>query len=67
MVVAADDRVAPAEIALEAYARAGEPKRLEMIEGHHYALYSGPGLAQAVAAARDFLVDVLDADRPPPE
>jgi hypothetical protein len=66
MVVATEDRVAPAEIALEAFARAGEPKRLEMIDGHHYAPYSGPGSVQAAAAARDFLLDALGADRAPP-
>jgi cephalosporin-C deacetylase-like acetyl esterase len=66
IVAATEDRVAPVEIARAAYARAGEPKRLEMIEGNHYAPYSGLGSAQAVAAARAFLVEALDADRARP-
>jgi hypothetical protein len=37
-----------------------------MIEGNHYAPYSGLGSAQAVAAARAFLVEALDADRARP-
>lgn len=59
MVVAADDRVAPAEQALLAYERAGDPKRLEVVVGDHFAVYHGDGFTRASTAARDFLVEVL--------
>jgi uncharacterized protein len=59
MIVASDDRVADAEAALAAFARAGEPKRLETIVGDHFVGYHGAGFEQGSAAARDFLVEVL--------
>jgi hypothetical protein len=65
MVVATEDRVAPTEIALAAHGRAGEPKRLELIEGHHYAPYSGEALARAAEVAAEFLINALGGPRPP--
>jgi cephalosporin-C deacetylase-like acetyl esterase len=59
MIVATDDRVADTEAALAAFARAGEPKRLETVVGDHFVAYHGDGFEQASAAARDFLVEVL--------
>lgn len=64
MVVASDDRVAEAEVALAAYERADEPKRLEVIGGDHFSAYSGDGFDRASTAAREFLVDALAAPAP---
>jgi len=55
MVVAADDRVAAADMALSAFAVASEPKQLEIIPGHHFSAYDGPGFAVAARAATEFL------------
>ncbi len=59
MIVATDDRVADTEAELAAFARAGEPKRLETVVGDHFVVYHGAGFEQASAVARDFLVEVL--------
>lgn len=55
MIVAADDRVAPAGIALAAFARAGEPKELVIEPGDHFAPYAGPGFARARDATIAFV------------
>jgi len=62
MVVATEDRVASAEVAVAAFERAGEPKRLELIAGHHFVPYAGAALEQAAGAARDVLVEALTSD-----
>ncbi len=59
MVVATDDRVAPTATALEAFERAREPKRLEMVEGHHFVDYQGEGFDHAVAVMTAFLLEHL--------
>jgi fermentation-respiration switch protein FrsA (DUF1100 family) len=59
MVVAAGDHLTPADLALEAYARALEPKRLELLPGGHFDAYLGPGFEQASGAARDWFVTHL--------
>jgi hypothetical protein len=59
MVVATEDRVASAEIALATYESANEPKQLTLVEGHHFVPYTGAGLEQASSAARDFLLKYL--------
>ena len=59
MVVASDDRLAPTSGALKAFERAGEPKRLELIEGDHFVVYQGAGFARAAPAMRDFLLEFL--------
>ncbi len=51
--------MAPAETALAAFARAGEPKQLEMVEGHHFADYQGEGFDHVVAVMTDFLLTHL--------
>jgi cephalosporin-C deacetylase-like acetyl esterase len=56
MVVAADDRVAPAAVALDTFERAAEPKQLELLDGHHFCAYDGPAHTRAVAVTTDFLV-----------
>jgi fermentation-respiration switch protein FrsA (DUF1100 family) len=56
MVVAAGDHLAVADLALDAYNRACEPKRLELLPGGHFDAYAGAGFEQASAAARDWFV-----------
>lgn len=55
MIVASEDRVAPAEIALAAFARAGEPKELVVEPGDHFVPYDGDGFAHARDATIAFL------------
>jgi alpha-beta hydrolase superfamily lysophospholipase len=59
MVVATEDRVAAADIALAVFETANEPKQLALVEGDHFVPYSGAGLEQASTAARDFLLKYL--------
>jgi fermentation-respiration switch protein FrsA (DUF1100 family) len=63
MVVAAGDHLTPADLALEAYSRALEPKRLELLSGGHFDAYLGQGFEQASGGARDWLVQHLRASR----
>ena len=51
MVIASDDRLAPTAGALKAFERAGEPKRLELIEGDHFVAWARHSSSAAVAAA----------------
>jgi fermentation-respiration switch protein FrsA (DUF1100 family) len=59
MVVAAEDRLAETAVTLAAFARAQEPKRLELIAGHHFAPYTGDAFVRASGAARDFFLEYL--------
>lgn len=59
MVVATDDQVAPTAVALETYERASTPKRLKMIEGHHFSAYGSPAREEAFDAMVEFLDDYL--------
>jgi fermentation-respiration switch protein FrsA (DUF1100 family) len=55
MIVPLDDTMTPAEDALEAYERAGEPKRLVTVPGSHYAVY-GEQFPRTSSEARDWFV-----------
>lgn len=55
MIVATDDRLAATDVALAAFERAGEPKELLLLEGHHFVCYDGDGLDRSVAATIAFL------------
>ncbi len=59
MVVASEDRLAETAITLDAFERASEPKRLELIAGHHFVPYTGAAFTQASSAARDFFLQHL--------
>lgn len=61
MVVAAEDHLTPADLALSAYEQALEPKRLVLLPGGHFGAYTGPGFDQASSGARDWLVEHLRA------
>ena len=59
LVVATQDRLAATDVSVAAYERAGEPKKLVMIEGHHFAPYEGEGFEQSSRAAEQFLLEHL--------
>ncbi|MGQ0464367.1 MAG: alpha/beta hydrolase [Sporichthyaceae bacterium] len=59
MIVAADDAVASATFALDAYERAREPKQLLLLPGGHFDAYTGPGFEKCAAAARDHFLHHL--------
>ena len=59
MVVAAEDHLTPADLALATYDRALEPKQLVVLPGGHFDAYVGPGFEQASGAARDWFVQHL--------
>ncbi len=58
MIVATRDTLAPADLALAAYERALEPKKLVLLSGGHFAPYL-EAFDQASAAARDWFVEHL--------
>jgi uncharacterized protein len=55
MIVATEDTTAPADLALDAYERALEPKSLHLITGGHYAPYRGRFDDSRTAATRWFI------------
>jgi fermentation-respiration switch protein FrsA (DUF1100 family) len=59
MIVAAQDHLTPVDLALAAYKRALEPKRLVFLPGGHFEAYVGPGFELAGSAARDWFVQHL--------
>ena len=59
LVVAASDVLTPADLALEAYERALEPKKLVVLPGGHFGAYTGPDFELSSSAARDWLVQHL--------
>jgi fermentation-respiration switch protein FrsA (DUF1100 family) len=65
MVVARKDHLTVVDHALEAYNRALEPKRLELLPGGHFEAYTGPGFEQASAAAAGWFVQHLVGSRTP--
>jgi uncharacterized protein len=56
MVVASHDTVASTEVALAAFESAAEPKQLELVDGHHFVDYQGPGFDHAVTVMTGFLL-----------
>lgn len=59
MVVAAHDVLTPADLALEAYEQAREPKKLTILTGGHFDAYQGPDFEASSAAARDWFLQHL--------
>ena len=59
LVVAENDVLTPVDLALGAYERARQPKRLVILPGGHFDAYVGPGFDQASAAATEWLVEHL--------
>ena len=58
MVVAREDHLTPAHLAIDAYERAREPKRLAILPGGHFDAYVN-GFDEASAPARDWFVQHL--------
>jgi fermentation-respiration switch protein FrsA (DUF1100 family) len=58
MVVAAGDHLTPSDLALEAYQRAREPKRLALLPGGHFEAYT-KDFDAASGAARDWFLEHL--------
>jgi fermentation-respiration switch protein FrsA (DUF1100 family) len=58
MMVAADDHLTPADLALEAYQQAREPKKLVLLSGGHFDAYV-EDFDAASGAARDWFLDHL--------
>jgi len=54
MVVADDGRLTPTDLAIEAYGRAREPKRLVTFRGGHFGAYLPPALDTTAGAAVDW-------------
>jgi len=63
MVVAAGDHLTPFDLALDAYRRALEPKRLVLLGGGHFDAYVDD-FAASSTAARDWFVEHLAAGPP---
>ncbi|MGO9384322.1 MAG: alpha/beta hydrolase [Mycobacterium sp.] len=59
MIVAEDDVVAPYMLALEAYEQAREPKRLLVVPGGHFDVYTGKGFEVCALAAREHFIKHL--------
>lgn len=60
LIVAAErDVICPLELAREAFARAGEPKRLVVLPVGHFDPYEEPCFAAAAGAAVDWLTTHL--------
>jgi len=59
MVVASDDTLAATDVALAAFERAGSPKQLELVEGHHFVDYDGDAFDRVAQVMRDFFVAQL--------
>jgi fermentation-respiration switch protein FrsA (DUF1100 family) len=61
MVVAGADVLTPADLALEAYEQAREPKKLVILPGGHFGAYTGPDFELSSSAACGWLVQHLGA------
>jgi len=59
MVVSTEDRLADTATTLLAFERAGEPKQIEMVTGHHFMPYDGAAFRQASKVACDFFAKHL--------
>jgi fermentation-respiration switch protein FrsA (DUF1100 family) len=59
MVVTRDDRVCGADLALEAYQRALEPKEVRFVDGGHYSVYTGERFEGLVEGEVTWLKSVL--------
>jgi fermentation-respiration switch protein FrsA (DUF1100 family) len=55
MILASEDRVTPADLALDAYARAKEPKEVSLFSCGHFELYRSPIFEQSAIVQVEFL------------
>jgi hypothetical protein len=54
-----EDVLTPTDIALEAFSRAREPKRLHLLPGGHFDGYAGPNFEKNSKVQADFLREHL--------
>lgn len=59
LLIAAAQDFLPLDIAERAFARAGEPKRMVVLDGGHFCAYEPPHFATAAGAASDWFVQHL--------
>jgi len=60
MTVAELDHLTPADIAIEAFSRAREPKQLQILRGRgHFEAYTGPVFEQNAGKQAEFLQEYL--------
>lgn len=59
MTVASNDVLTPTTLALEAYSRAREPKRLHLLPGGHFDGYTGPNFERNTEVQVEFLKQYL--------
>jgi fermentation-respiration switch protein FrsA (DUF1100 family) len=59
MTVADNDVLTPTDLALEAYSRAREPKKLHMLPGGHFDAYSGYNFERNASFQAQFLKEHL--------
>ena len=64
MILARNDAITPPDSIRDAFARAGEPKRLLEIDGGHYVIYTGRGADEAGQAATEWFTEHLGSRRP---
>lgn len=55
MSVMDNDVITPQDLALEAFARAREPKRLEILKGGHFDPYAGEPFEKIITGQIEFL------------
>jgi uncharacterized protein len=60
LLVAQEDHLVPAELAIDAFRTANEPKRLVIMPGGHFDAYT-KGFDASSGAARDWFVEHLHA------
>ena len=61
MTVAKGDVLTPADLALEAYSRAREPKQLQILHAGHFEAYTGKHFEQNAGTQAEFLKKTLCA------
>ena len=54
IVVATEDRLAETAVSVAGFERAGEPKQLVMVQGHHFVNYAGEAFEASASAACGF-------------
>jgi hypothetical protein len=64
LVVAKNDVLTPTDLAVAAYERASEPKKLVMIDGGHFDAYTGTGFEQSSTPALAWFTEHLSAAVP---
>jgi fermentation-respiration switch protein FrsA (DUF1100 family) len=59
MTIAENDVLTPTDLAIEAYSRAREPKKLHILPGGHFDAYVGPNFEKNATCQAAFLKEHL--------